>query len=236
MNRQMTGQSSSVAPLISTRCTLSQVTGIRQAYIAAAGSAASLLADPAVAAAWHQPSALAKFSVHGLAGHLANQVFNVKPALDTPPEDGPTLSLLDHYVRSNWIDGDVDSDINVGIRERGERHASGGPVDLVERVTATVEQLREPLAAAPPDRAVLLPWAGWNLVLDDFLITRMMEIAVHSDDLAVSVGIDTPDLPPPVLDPVLALLTQLSVHKRGQPAVLRALTRAERAPTDITAF
>jgi hypothetical protein len=64
----------------------------------------------------------------------------------------------------------------------------------------------------------------------------MMEIAVHSDDLAVSAGVDAPALPAEVLNPVLGLLTELAVRRHGQAAVLRALTRRERAPESITAF
>jgi hypothetical protein len=35
---------------------------------------------------------------------------------------------------------------------------------------------------------------------------------------------------------VADLLARLSLHKHGQAAMLRALTRSERAPADITAF
>jgi len=63
-----------------------------------------------------------------------------------------------------------------------------------------------------------------------------MEIAVHSDDLAVSVGVPTPPLPAAVIDPVLALLTQVAVRRHGQTAVLRTLSRSERAPATIAAF
>ncbi len=52
-------------------------------YLEAARSVAGLLADPAVAAAWDEPSALAEFSVHGLAGHLALQVSHVSRVLET---------------------------------------------------------------------------------------------------------------------------------------------------------
>ena len=65
---------------------------------------------------------------------------------------------------------------------------------------------------------------------------RMMEIAVHADDLAVSVGLATPALPDAVLDPVFALLTRLSIRRHGTVALLRALSRAERAPASVTAF
>ena len=81
----------------------------------------------------------------------------------------------------------------------------------------------------------------WNferdwLRRDDFLVVRMVEITVHSDDLAVSVGLTAPSLPPAVLAPVLGLLTRLAVRRHGQSAVVAALTRAERAPAAINAF
>ena len=80
------------------------------------------------------------------------------------------------------------------------------------------------------------PAGPWGLLLEDFLVTRMMEIAVHSDDLACSVHVPTPDLPATVLDPVFALLTRLAVRRHGSSALLRALSRAERAPETIAAF
>ena len=52
---------------------------------------------------------------------------------------------------------------------------------------------------------------------------------MHSDDLAVSVDIDAPALPEPVLGPVLALLVGVSLRRHGQAAVVRALSRRERA-------
>ncbi|MEV0715494.1 hypothetical protein [Asanoa sp. NPDC050611] len=64
----------------------------------------------------------------------------------------------------------------------------------------------------------------------------MMEITVHSDDLAVSVGVPTPVFPARVLTPVLGLLTELSVARYGQTAVLRGLSRRERAPETISAL
>ncbi|MFC7483163.1 hypothetical protein ACFQX7_28525 [Luedemannella flava] len=59
---------------------------------------------------------------------------------------------------------------------------------------------------------------------------------MHNDDLAVSVGIDAPAQPDEVLEPVFALLTKLAVKQHGATAVLRALSRAERAPATIAAI
>ena len=90
--------------------------------------------------------------------------------------------------------------------------------------------------AEPADRVVDLPWASWSLRLDDFLLTRLIELVVHSDDLAASVGGVTPELPAEVVDPVVEMLARLAVQRHGATAVVRALSRAERAPATISAF
>jgi hypothetical protein len=64
----------------------------------------------------------------------------------------------------------------------------------------------------------------------------MMELAVHSDDLAVSVGTATPALRQSAVDTVIDLLSRLAVRRHGPTAVLRALSRAERSPATIAAF
>jgi hypothetical protein len=72
---------------------------IREAYLVAAGSAAALLEDRAVAAAWMAPSALSGFTVGGLAEHLAVQVLFVPRTLARPAPEGEVVSLLGHYDR-----------------------------------------------------------------------------------------------------------------------------------------
>jgi hypothetical protein len=208
----------------------------RDAFVQAAASAAALLGEPPVAVAWDSASALPEFGVAGLAGHLARQVMAVPRVLERPaPADQP-VSLLDHYTRVSWIGADLDDDANVEIRRGGADEAAGGAAALAARTGAAAETLRTTLAAEPAGRLVRPSWVSWTLTLDDFLITRMMEIAVHSDDLAVSVGVATPSLPPAVLGPVLDLLTRLAVRRHGPTAVLRALSRSERAPATIAAF
>jgi uncharacterized protein (TIGR03083 family) len=208
----------------------------RDAYLLAAGSAARLLADPAVSATWPKPSALTGFTVGGLAEHLATQVIFVPEALARPEPGGGPVSLADHYGRVTWLGASLDEEANVTIRRGGETAATEGPDALVARIRAAVAELRAQLPTQPAERLVHPPGGPWGLRLDDFLVTRMMEIAVHSDDLAVSAGVATPELPPQVLDPVLALLSGLAVRRHGQPAVLRTLSRAERAPGTISAF
>ena len=212
------------------------MTAIRGAYLVAAESAAALLDDPAVAAGWDKPSALVGFSVGGLAAHLATQVLFVPRTLAQAAPEGEPVTLLGHYGRVTWLGADLDEEANVAIRRGGEQVATDGAAALVENTRAAVREIRGLLATEPDDRVVRGPAGPWPLRLDDFLVTRMMEIAVHSDDLAYSVGIGTPDLPSSVLDPVVDLLSHLAVRRHGATSVLRALSRAERAPTTISAF
>lgn len=81
----------------------------------------------------------------------------------------------------------------------------------------------------------MVPWQGWSLRRHDFLLTRLVEIVVHTDDLAVSVGVSPPTFAHDALGPVLELLTRLAVDRHGQSAVIGTLARKERTRT-ISAF
>jgi hypothetical protein len=212
------------------------MTGTRADFLSAARSAADLLRQPAVAAAWSRPSALPRFSVGALAGHLAYQILAVRQAMTGPAPQEQTISLLEHYGRVQWIGAGIDDDINVRIRHGGEEVAAEGPAALAARVDSAVKELTDGLASAA-ERPVRIPlWGPWSLMLDDLLTTRMMELAVHSDDLAVSVSIATPALPHSAVETVIDLLSRLAVRRHGPISVLRALSRAERAPATIAAF
>lgn len=207
---------------------------IRQAYLTAAASAVTLLEEPGVAAAWGKPSALTEFSVAGLAGHLAQQLVRVDGAL-AAPDAGEPVGLLEHYTRSPWVQAGLDHESNVNIRRGGEEVAADGPAALAGRARELLDRQRATLPGEPEDRVVALP-AGWSLRLDDFLVTRLVELVVHADDLASSVGLETPELPAEVVDPVVETLARLAVHRHGATAVIRTLSRSERAPATISAF
>ncbi|MEV4352788.1 maleylpyruvate isomerase N-terminal domain-containing protein [Nonomuraea sp. NPDC051941] len=209
---------------------------IRQSYLVAATSAVSLLRDPAVAAAWDKPSALTEFSVAGLAGHLAHQLVRARDVLVPDGVAGEPVGLLEHYSRSPWVQAGLDHESNVSVRRGGQAAAADGPGALVDRTQELLDLLTAALPAEPDDRVVGLPWTGWSLRLDDFLLTRLVELVVHSDDLAASVGLDTPELPSSIIDPVVELLARLAVHRHGATAVIRTLSRTERAPATISAF
>ncbi|MEY9846473.1 uncharacterized protein (TIGR03083 family) [Streptacidiphilus sp. BW17] len=207
-----------------------------ESYLAAAEAAVSLLAHQSVADAWEKPSALAGYAVSGLAGHLAGQVNVVAKALDGPEPDTEPVALLDYFLQASWIDADQDGEVHRGIRGSGDQYAEVGPQALATRTAEVLDRLRRDLPRQAPHRVVQFPWGPPSLRLDDLLTNRTMELVVHLDDLAVSVGVPTPELPAPATDAVVGLLATLAARRHGSVPVLRALTRAERAPATIAAF
>jgi len=210
-------------------------------FLAAAGSALQLLGHVEVVHHWAEPSALPQMSVGALAAHLGSQVLTVHAAMTTGANvtDEPPVPLLEHYDRVAWVRDGIDDPSNVTIREGAEESATSGHDALVRSVEQAAADLRTAFGAHLPaglPPAIRMPWWNWSLSFEDFLTTRIMEVVVHSDDLAVSIDVEPPTLPDPVLGPVLALLVGVSLQRHGQPAVVRALSRSERAPASISAF
>ncbi|GAA2601631.1 maleylpyruvate isomerase N-terminal domain-containing protein [Actinomadura fulvescens] len=212
------------------------MTQVRADYLAVAESVAALVNDPVVAGAWDEPSALPRLTVGALANHLAGQISFVALVLPEPPAEQPVIEILDYYARVGWIGTGLDEPFNLRIQRGEAKAAADGPQALISRTAKDLGELRDRLPAEPP-RAVHLPvWGDWSLSLDDFVTSRLMELVVHTDDLAVSVGLPTPPLPSGAVDTVVVLLARLAVQRHGPVDVVRALSRAERAPTTIAAI
>jgi hypothetical protein len=208
---------------------------VREVYLESAAATSAFLEQPAVAECWEAPSALARMRVGALVAHLVDQVTQVPPVLDAPVVD-PCVGLGEHWARSTWTDGDVESDVNTYIRRTASEAAAPGAAALIAEAGGALAELRRRLPAEPDDRVIQLPWGPWALSLDDYLTTRLLELAVHGDDLAVSLGCPSPALPPGCLDSALQALCRMAARRHGATAVIRALSRRERAPSTIAAL
>jgi len=208
----------------------------RDGFLAAARIAGDLVRRPAVTARWGEESACAGMSVGGLACHLGSQIDLAARLLRAGPSELTPIPLAEHYARAAWVRSGPDDEANVGIREGSDELAQSGPEALATLVEARLEALPGVLAAVGPDTPVLIPWQGWALTARDFLVTRLMETVVHSDDLAASVRVPTPDFPDSVVGPVLDLLTGLALRRHGATALVRTLARPQRAPATVAAF
>jgi hypothetical protein len=124
-------------------------------------------------------------------------------------------------------DFDLDSELNKGIRQRGDDMSALGYDGLLKLQEEAAQRLQTRLAQEPADRKVRV-FKDLVLSLDDYLITRIVEMSVHVDDLAVSVGVPTPEIPREALDLAIEALVATGRHRHGDLAVLRALSRHER--------
>jgi len=88
------------------------------------------------------------------------------------------------------------------------------------------------LIGEPPERGIEV-FGDMCMPLDDYLVTRMVEAVVHSDDLAVSLGLETPSFAPDVLDLVMVALLGIARERHGDLAALRTFARGERATADL---
>jgi hypothetical protein len=101
--------------------------------------------------------------------------------------------------------------------------------------------LSEPAVAARWDTASALArmsvgaLAG-HLARQIFTVEVLLGRDPGDERLACSAGLPTPGLPVEVTDAVVGLLARLAARRHGATAVVRALSRAERAPATITAF
>lgn len=207
----------------------------RSAVTAAADQVAGLVGSAEVAAAWERESVLPGMTVGGLARHLVSQPECAVEFLSTPgPPDAQALTLVGHYDRVDWLHAPVDAAENTSIRDDFNQLGSAGHAESVEVLARSREQLGSAIDAAGPSTYV--PWQDCALQTDDFLVVRLMEIVVHADDLACSVRVAAPAFGAKVLEPVLALLAALAARRRGQDAVLRALSRHERSAGSVSAF
>jgi hypothetical protein len=183
---------------------------------------------------WLLQSALPKMSIGALACHLGRQVVRAAELLPVAT-DVPPLDCVDtHYHQAAWVMS-ASPDDPPNDRTTDDAEAALGAAALADRSSGALQTVQRLLADGAARDVVAIPWQGWSLRRDDFLLTRMLEIVVHADDLALSIGVRTPEFPAEVFAPVGDLLLRLAVQRHGQSAVISALTRSERTQV-ISAF
>ena len=74
------------------------------------------------------------------------------------------------------------------------------------------------------------------MLVDDYLETRIVELVIHLDDLAASVGRTPPRVSPEAESLVLRTLVEMATARHGASVMIRALARRERVTEWPTAF
>jgi len=209
-----------------------RVTSVREAYLLAAEAAQGVVESPDVAVSWDRPSCLPGMNVGELAGHLARSVLQVEWFLDAPIAGGPVTDAVEYYARLIGTD-DPESSLNVGVRARSAETAAQGHAAVSRDVAEVLARLATRLVDEPGDRRVgIRHRPGDEMLLDEYLRTRCVELVVHTDDIAISVGRPSTDGSPAATAIAVDLLTAAARRRHGDHAVLTALTRRERDASD----
>jgi hypothetical protein len=204
------------------------VAATRSAFLEAAAAAREVVALPGVVLRWEEPSALAEMRVGALAAHLVRAVTNVDRYLAVPePAGGEPISAAAYFAPVN---ADLASGINVRVRATSAEEALAGHRAVLGQMDRALDRLRTRLEEEPEGRLVSVR-DGEVLRLDEYLRTRIIEIAVHTDDLCVSLGRETPALPG--IELAIQALVDVAALRHGELAVLRALARRERDPDQV---
>ncbi len=162
-----------------------------------------------------------------MAGHLLRGVSTVEIYLDAPEPDAVPLNAPGYY-HALALTPDIASALNREVRLKGDEVAEIGPRALCEAARALSERLGIRLAGERLDRRLQVR-DGIVISLDDYLRTRIVELTIHCDDMAHSIGLaDAPE--PSARSGTFAIdtLVELARMRHGDLAVLRALARRER--------
>jgi mycothiol maleylpyruvate isomerase-like protein len=208
---------------------------IVDAYLGAVDWLRSILGRSEVADAWAEPSAVAEYTVGGVAAHAVHGVLWLEQLLrDSEPAGLRKVSIAE-FFGTNRVEGSVDGDpFSASLRAAAEAFARTGPPVVAAACTASRDELVSLLSAARADRAVpVVRVAGGQVSLQDYLRTRVLEVVVHADDVACSVpGLLVADPPPAAIEVGLGVCLEMARARAGSVATLRAFTRAERAEPD----
>ncbi|MGP3923874.1 sterol carrier family protein [Streptomyces sp. 8N616] len=129
---------------------------------------------------WALPTRLGDWSVRDLVAHIAMCVGAVSHYAEQPAPSVREVALVDWPAATAAHAGTVDENTRALA-------AQGEPQELLTRAA---DRLAVTLASTPDDR--LLAGRVGAIRLDDFLVTRCIELTVHGDDLAAALGAEIP--------------------------------------------
>ena len=157
-------------------------------FLEAANAALRAVETPVVGDRWGERSALVGYSVGGLAAHLCRAISTPLSYLDSDSAATDHDVLVDaaHYFQIALGDHDpVDSGAHLAVRQRSDDMAATGWMSVIDSTQLTLERLKLRLSLEEPSRTVRV-FGGIPMHLDEYLATRIVELAIHGDDLAES--------------------------------------------------
>ena len=203
---------------------------VRTLVIEAVATAADFIDNENVAARWDDPSALEGMTVGALAAHLVRAAGATLAYLDRTSPDTTTDGNLLNPV--TYFHAAVDSPIHKQIKDVSSEEAANGHAAIVTVCRNTAKELASRLRVEPESRLVGA-LGGRLLTLDDFCRTRLIEVLLHMDDLAASIGEQRPEMDPEAVAIVIDIIIGIARQNYGDWAVLHSLARVERSTAEI---
>jgi hypothetical protein len=193
-------------------------------------AAQELVGSPAVARSWTMPSALEGMTVGAVAAHIEVAVRMTLVLLAEERPESPRIALPLEFFGDNRRTGpEMDVAWAGGIVDAAEELAAAGPDAVADRLAATFAEVERTVVDPATPRTVATPRLDDAVArLDDYLATRVVEVVVHGDDLAVSAGLVWRP-PGAAVDVAVGCLVAMARGRVGDLEVLRTLAREERA-------
>jgi uncharacterized protein (TIGR03083 family) len=166
--------------------------------------------------AWHRP-ALGVWDVRDLVGHTSRSFVTVLTYLDERPAEAAVASASAYYVATTAVLASSDPDA-IDERARAAGRALGD--DPLAAVRDLRERTLARLADAEPDDLMASIVGG--IRVRDYLPTRVLELVVHSRDLARALGLELA-VPTTLLRAVALLAAEVAVDAGQADVVLDAL-------------
>lgn len=209
------------------------------AFRDAASAASRLLRSDAVAESWSKPSVLRGYTVGGVVAHLVQATDRTRSVLEEDePGDRRPVGLVEFYGPNRVArQPDIDSGLHAAVRAAAHRAAEQGRDAVADRFDQSRQELDALLTAAHSDRRVpVLQVSDGAATLDSYLRTRVVELVVHGDDIAQSVGLSV-EMPDEAMGIALDVCLRLARATSGDVRVLRMFARQERASAeDVRVF
>ncbi|QKW05684.1 maleylpyruvate isomerase N-terminal domain-containing protein [Streptomyces sp. NA04227] len=153
-------------------------------------------------AQWDLPTRCQPWSVRELLGHVRMTVARVPSMLDAPAPPRAEVSAAEYYRPDDRFSPQANTARIATARDQATGHADGAA--LVRDFVAVWQRTDRLCRAEPVDRVVRTRH-GDPMLLTQFLVTRVVEVAVHGLDLAAALDRE-PWLTAPAADVVLELM------------------------------
>lgn len=179
---------------------------------------------------WEKPAVLPGYTVGGLAAHLGRAVTTVGTYLEGEPPGSEAKEVdASQYFLTALKDHDpISSHLHTGIRQRAAAIAADGPAAVGAHIEAALDRLSRSDLGSTRRLAV---FDGMAMYLSEYLKTRIVELAVHSSDLARSVSLAEPAIAENAWQVAADVSIDVARLRHGSRLMALGLIRSDAFPT-----